>query len=300
MCGINGLYDLNSKYSTEKTRELVHRMNAQIIHRGPDNEGLYQYKNLTMGMRRLSILDLDSGNQPIYNETRNIAVVFNGEIYNFKKLRQELEIQNHQFYTNTDTEVIVHAYEEYGAGFLDKIDGMFALSLFDQSTGQLLVARDRLGEKPLYYYKDDDIFLWGSELKSIIQTNLVPKEISKCALNQYLQLTYIPAPLSIYKDVYKVLPGHYLTVAPDGNIQDHEYWNLGKTKKNTDITYEEAQEELKQLVKESICERMVSDVPIGAFLSGGIDSSTVVGIMSQLSNKPINTFKIGFSEKEYD
>lgn len=294
------MYDFRKKYNDAEAWELVHQMNERIIYRGPNHEGMYQYKNLTMGMRRLSILDLDSGNQPIFNEAKTLAVVFNGEIYNFQKLRRELEQKNHCFYTNTDTEVILHAYEEYGTGFLEKIDGMFALSLFNQTTGELLIARDRMGEKPLYYCACEDFFLWGSELKSIIGTGIMPKELSRQALNQYLQLMYIPAPLSIYKNIYKVLPGHFLLVTKTGKVQDREYWKLRDIKKNTEITYEDARKELKRLVTKSIKERMVSDVPVGAFLSGGIDSGTIVGIMSELSGQPVETFTMGFREKEYD
>ncbi|MGN0495223.1 MAG: asparagine synthase (glutamine-hydrolyzing) [Lachnospiraceae bacterium] len=300
MCGINGLFDFKRKYNMEKSWEIVHRMNEHIIYRGPNHEGIYQHENVTMGMRRLSIVDLNSGNQPVFNEDKSIAVVFNGEIYNFQQLRVELQECGHYFYTNTDTEVIVHAYEEYGIGFLDKIDGMFAFSLYDQSKEELLIARDRMGEKPLYYYVDDNRFLWASELKSIIGTGIVPKEISKQGLNQYLQLTYIPAPLSIYNNVYKVLPGHYLCVSQEGTVKDGEYWSLRNIKKNTDITYEEAQQRLKELIKSSVRDRMVCDVSYGAFLSGGIDSGTIVGIMSELAESPVDTFTMGFQEKEYD
>lgn len=275
-------------------------MNEKILYRGPDHEGIYQYQNLTMGMRRLSILDLDSGNQPIYNEFKDLAIVFNGEIYNFRSLRQKLEKSGHRFYTNTDTEVIIHAYEEYGCGFLEQLDGMFAISIYNTKTKELLIARDRMGEKPLYYYKDNDYFLFGSELKSLISTNIIKKQISRRALNQYLQLTYIPAPLTIYENVFKLLPGHYLTITADGNIKDTVYWNLKNISLNNSITYREAQDNLSKLVTKSIKNCMVSDVPVGSFLSGGIDSGTIVGIMSKLSERPIDTFTIGFHEKQYD
>lgn len=300
MCGINGFYDFNKKYDKEECRNLIHRMNEKILYRGPDHEGIYQYQNLTMGMRRLSILDLDSGNQPIYNEFKDLAIVFNGEIYNFRSLRQKLEKSGHRFYTNTDTEVIIHAYEEYGCGFLEQLDGMFAISIYNTKTKELLIARDRMGEKPLYYYKDNDYFLFGSELKSLISTNIIKKQISRRALNQYLQLTYIPAPLTIYENVFKLLPGHYLTITADGNIKDTVYWNLKNISLNNSITYREAQDNLSKLVTKSIKNCMVSDVPVGSFLSGGIDSGTIVGIMSKLSERPIDTFTIGFHEKQYD
>lgn len=300
MCGINGLYDFRKNFSRENNWELVHQMNEKIIYRGPNHEGMYQHENLTMGMRRLAIQDLNLGNQPIYNETKNLIIIFNGEVYNFKNLRLDLESKGHIFYTQTDTEVIVHAYEEYSYNFLDKLDGMFALSIYNKVSGELLVARDRMGEKPLYYFKNEDVFLWGSELKSLIGTGIPKRKISISALNQYLQLTYIPAPLSIYENIYKLMPGHYLIVDKSGKIKDEEYWNLRNIKKDTSITYEEAQRKLEELVKKSVRERMISDVPLGAFLSGGIDSSSIVSIMSGVSEKPIETFTMGFNEKEYD
>lgn len=300
MCGINGFYDIKRKYRPEDTEKIVHEMNEKIIYRGPDHEGMFQDGNLTMGMRRLSILDLKSGNQPVYNEDKSIVVVFNGEIYNFRDLRDCLLKKGHHFYTDTDTEVIVHAYEEYGTGVFEKLDGMFAAAVYDMAEKKLFIARDRMGEKPLYYHYGDGIFLWGSELKSLAGTGVIKKEIDREALNQYFQLTYIPAPFTIYRNVYKLLPGHFLTVEADGKITDMEYWSLRNIKKNSDITYEQAKEKLGQLLKKSIRERMVSDVPVGAFLSGGIDSSTVVSIMAELSDKPVETFTMGFREKEYD
>lgn len=300
MCGINGFYDLKRKYHTDQTRSIVHEMNERIVYRGPDHEGMFQNGCLTMGMRRLSIHDLKDGNQPIYNEDQSVAVVFNGEIYNFVLLRESLMKKGHRFYTTADTEVIVHAYEEYGSGMFEKLDGMFAIAIYDIRKKKLLLARDRMGEKPLYYYNGDGIFLWASELKSLIGTGEVKKQIDKTALNQYFQMTYIPAPLTIYQDIYKLMPGHYLSVGADGSMTDEAYWSLRNIKRNTDITYEEAKEQLERLLKQSIQERMASDVPVGAFLSGGIDSGTVVSIMAELSDIPVETFTMGFKEREYD
>jgi asparagine synthase (glutamine-hydrolysing) len=300
MCGINGIFDIRKKNSPKDLAKMVHTMNDKIIYRGPDAEGLYTYDNLSMGMRRLSIIDLKSGNQPIYNEDKTIAVVFNGEIYNFQKLRNELESKGHIFTTNSDTEVIVHGYEEYGTDIFDKLDGMYGLSLHDQRKKQIYIARDRMGEKPLHYYKGNEFIIWGSEIKSLLSTGLIDKKINKRALNQYLQLTYIPAPLTIFEGIYKLLPGHYLMVTENGEIKDVEYWSLRNIKDNNEISYEEAKTKLRGLIETSVRERMVSDVQLGAFLSGGVDSGTIVGLMSKSSDEKIKTFTIGFNEKEYD
>ncbi len=299
MCGINGIFDLKKKYDTDYLHGLVSEMNSKIIYRGPDNEGIYEANNLVMGMRRLSIIDLQSGNQPVINENNSVAVVFNGEIYNFRELRTLLKCR-HNFYSNSDTEVLVHAYEEYGFNMLDKLDGMYAFSLFDSEKNILFIARDRMGEKPLYYYIDDYFFIWGSELKSLLSTGLIEKEIDREALNQYLQLTYIPSPNTIFKNVKKLRPGHYLTVSQDGKLLDKEYWNLKQINCNNKFSYEEAKKKLFCLVEKSVKEKMLSDVPVGAFLSGGIDSSSIVGLMAGNSEKPIETFTIGYEEKEYD
>lgn len=301
MCGINGIIDYHRHYSAEERNRIVHEMNEKIIYRGPNMEGLFDSEYVTMGMRRLSIIDLSTGKQPIYNEDRTIAIVFNGEIYNFKRLRKELEAVGHQFYTSTDTEVIVHAYEEFGNQAFDRLDGMFSLAIYDTRKQKVILARDRMGEKPLYIYQDDAYFIFGSELKSLLSTGLIQKEINKKALNQYLQLTYIPAPLSIFENVYKVRPGHMLEVSMDGTVEDICYWSFPTEKMQTEeLSYEDAKKELYQKLEQSVKDRMVSDVPLGAFLSGGIDSSIMVGLMSKLSDQPVETFTIGFQEKEYD
>ena len=208
--------------------------------------------------------------------------------------------KNHKFRTNTDTEVILHAYEEWGVKAFDKIDGMFAFSIYDKREKNIIIVRDRIGEKPLYYYKDSDFFIWGSELKSLLCTDLISKQINKRGLNQYLQFTYIPAPLTIYDNIYKLLPGHWMKIRLDGNITEGEYWNLDSIRTDKTLSYEEACKKLYKLMKKSIEERVVSDVPLGAFLSGGIDSSTVVGMMSKVMKVPVETFTIGYKEKEYD
>lgn len=302
MCGINGFIDFRSQFSSEERHQTVHFMNEAIRYRGPDSEGIFDSKQVTMGMRRLSVIDLNTGEQPIFNEDRTIAIVLNGEIYNFRELRTKLEQKGHHFYTNTDTEVIVHAYEEKGCRSFEELDGMFAFSLYDKKLGKIYIVRDRLGEKPLYYTDGFDYLLFGSELQSIMCTGLIPKQLNKEALNLYLQLTYIPAPFSIYRKVKKLLPGHYLEIALSGCIRDKIYWDLKQAMlaPRRNISYVQAREELYRKMNESIKNRMVSDVPLGAFLSGGVDSGTIVGFMAKNSETPVKTFTIGFNEKAYD
>lgn len=302
MCGINGIIDFHNKFSSEDRHGIVHNMNERIRYRGPNSEGFLDSEKVTLGMRRLAILDLNGGDQPIYNEDKTIAVILNGEIYNFKMLRRNLEEKKHKFYTGTDTEVIVHLYEEYGCDAFKLLDGMFSAALYDRASGKIFVARDRMGEKPLYYSADSELLLFGSELQSIMGTGLVPKKLNRRALNLYLQLTYIPAPYSIYDDVYKLEPGHFLEINLTGQVKDHRYWELkaafqAGTKKNS---YERAQKLLWEKMENSVKDRMHSDVPLGAFLSGGVDSTAIVGLMSRNSSVPVKTFTIGFKEKEYD
>lgn len=301
MCGINGIVCFSTKKKQTELESIIHEMNEKIKYRGPNHEGVYAEDGIALGMRRLSIQDLITGQQPIFNEDHSVLVVFNGEIYNFQELRDQLKKVGHLFHTTTDTEVIVHAYEEYGMDFLDKLDGMFAFAIFDKIRNHIVLARDRMGEKPCYYYQDEGFFLFGSELKSLMSTGLIAKEINKTALCQYLQLTYIPAPLSIFSNVYKLEPGHCLIIDLKGSVINQTYWNPKPDKNNhVAMDYEEAKVELQKIIMQSVKERMVSDVPIGAFLSGGIDSSSIVGVMSALLDQPLDTFTIGFTEKEYD
>lgn len=301
MCGINGIIDFNGIYTSSVRHDIVHCMNDKIIHRGPDSEGIFDSDHVTMGMRRLSIIDLNTGSQPIYNEDKSVAVVFNGEIYNFIELRNELISAGHVFSTKTDTEVIAHAYEEYGEKAFEKLDGMFAISVYDLRAGTVYLVRDRMGEKPCYYHSSKAAFYYASELKSLMHINEIEKQIDTCALNLYLQLTYIPAPYTIFQNIYKVLPGHYIKINLSGIIQDCSYWELSKQFKVSDnLPYEEAKSQLYNMMDKSVKDRMVSDVPLGAFLSGGIDSSIIVGLMARNSDRPVETFTIGFEQNEYD
>lgn len=300
MCGINGLIKLNKHFEHRDIKEIVHQMNEQIIHRGPNSEGLFADDYCALGMRRLSIIDLQDGNQPIWNEKRDKLIVFNGELYNFRTLRQKLIGKGHIFSTKSDTEVVLHGFEEYGTAFLDQMEGMFVFCIYDLNERKWIIARDRIGEKPLYYYQAQDCLIFGSELKSLLKTGMVPKMISKEALSIYFQLTYIPAPYSIFEGVHKLPPASYMTVDNDGKVDIQKYWQLTISDNEQYQDYEWCKKQLREAFLKSVENRMVSDVPLGAFLSGGFDSTIVVGAMAQISDSPINTFTIGYQEKEQD
>jgi len=300
MCGINGVIDLQQNTDEQTLYHMLAEMDNKIIHRGPDDEGRFVSHHIGIAMRRLSIIDLESGHQPIFNENGDIAVVFNGEIYNYNQLKLKLIQLGHCFKTNTDTEVIVHAYEEYGTQCFSLFDGMFSISIYDINRSNIILARDKAGEKPIYFYKDASFFLYASELKSLFSLNIIPKKISKSALFQYFTLSYIPAPLSIIENVYKLKAGCYMTISFDGNIDIQKYWDMIYDDKKLIMNYEECKIKLRNVLYDSVKSRMISDVPIGAFLSGGIDSTIIASIMSKISDKPINTFTIGFENKSYD
>ncbi len=300
MCGINGILYKNEHLSIGVE---LQKMNDAIIHRGPDAEGTYIYQErLAMGMQRLSIIDLSSGNQPIYNDDRSLVIVFNGEIYNFLILKEKLKAKGLVFRTNSDTEVLLKMYEIYGVEAFKQLNGMFAFSIHDIKLNKLFIVRDRFGEKPLYYYKNEECIYWASELKSIkIVAPKIKNAISRKALSLYFALSYIPAPYSIYQDVSKLRAGHYLSIDTNNNcISEHIYWDI--TKPKTLINdYDEAKQKLKELLVDSVEKRMIADVPIGVFLSGGVDSTIIAAIMANLSpNKKIKTFSIGFDSGAYD
>ncbi|MGM0598305.1 MAG: asparagine synthase (glutamine-hydrolyzing) [Candidatus Rifleibacteriota bacterium] len=298
MCGINGIILFDQCKPSSELAHIVELMNEKIIHRGPDEEGCFVNNSLGLGIRRLSIIDLKTGSQPIFNEDHTLVMVCNGEIYNFKTLRQILIKKGHLFSTRTDSEVIIHAYEEYGNDFLDKLEGMFAFALYDIKQKKVILARDRLGEKPCYFYKDQHRLIFASELQSLLSTGYIKKTINKHALAQYLQLTYIPSPLTIYEGVYKLKPAHYLEINLNGDIKENCYWHLSY--KKTLMGYDDACQTLRKKILESVKNCMISDVPVGAFLSGGIDSASIVSSMAQLSDKPVETFTIGFANKKFD
>lgn len=300
MCGINGIYNSNK---TSNTESVLTSMNNLIMHRGPDDDGFFIENNkpfeLGMCMRRLAIIDLKSGQQPIFNESKDIVIVFNGEIYNYKSIKNNLELEGVVFQTNTDTEVILKLYEKHGTKSFGMLDGMFAFSLYDKINDKLFVARDFFGEKPLYYYKTETQFFWASELKSLVSIKDVPKIISKNGLALYFQLTYIPSPYSIYKDIYKLDPNHFIEInCLTGDFKKKEILKNKTNYKN--ISFETSKKITQNLVQESVDLRAVSDVPIGTFLSGGVDSSIISYCLAQNFNTPINTFSVGFENKKFD
>ena len=300
MCGICGIIDYKGGVANEAT---VRAMSDKMLHRGPDDSGMYINKNsiphIGLGHRRLSIIDLSEfGRQPMTNENKDIWVVLNGEVYNYKTLRTELEARGHKFTSHTDTETVIHLYEEYGEDLLKYMRGMFAFALWDGKKKILIAARDRAGQKPLLYSKNENGFIFSSEFASLLSSKLISKEVNREAIHQYLTFGYIPPPWTIYKNVFKLPPAHML-ILKDNKITVRPYWKLDYSKK-VNISLEEASSETLRLLEESVRLRLHSDVPLGAFLSGGIDSSTIVALMSKASSKKVKTFSIGFEEKDYD
>ncbi len=300
MCGINGLFQHKKIISNDRLRDIITDMNKCIAHRGPDSEGIYCNALTAIGMRRLSIIDLKNGEQPIWNDDKTKAIVFNGEIYNYKQLKNELIIKGVSFATDSDTEVILKGYEIEEVHFFDKLIGMFAFAIYDEKEQSIIVVRDRAGEKPLYYSFIEGGIIFSSELKSIIASGVVTKDINKTALTQYLHFSYIPTPLTIFEDVYKLQPGHWLKMDAAGNIENGQYWELRYEKEKHINDYMTCKELLRVSIQNAVERCMIADVPVGTFLSGGIDSSIVTSIMAQKSSKPIHTFTIGFKESEYD
>jgi asparagine synthase (glutamine-hydrolysing) len=296
MCGIAGLLSLGDKPVSE---EEVQAMCDAIVHRGPDDAGYYVRDRIAMGMRRLSIIDLSTGHQPVHNEDQTVWVVFNGEIYNFKPLRASLERQGHRFYTGTDTEVIVHLYEQYGERCVEKLRGMFAFAVWDDRRKTLLLARDRIGVKPLFYTVADGRLAFGSELKTILQLPEVERRLNLASVNHLFSALCTPSSESIVEGVHKLKPGHILIASARDGVRTREYWDVV-----FDPDYGKPEqyfiERLRDLIEESVRLRLMSDVPLGAFLSGGVDSSTVVATMSRIGAGKVRTFSIGFTEKEYN
>src|SRR5271163_1239450 len=266
MCGIYGVMEFSRPDAP--LHSVLERMGFVIPHRGPDDQGHYVGRGVGLGMRRLSIIDLAGGRQPICNEDETIWIVQNGEIYNFLELRAQLEKKGHLFRTQSDTEVMVHLYEEEGPAFLKRLRGMFGLALWDTKRERMLIARDRIGEKPLYVRREPNRLLFASELKSILHVEGVPRRLNALALQEYLALGYVPAPLTMLEGIEKVLPGHYLQI--EGNrIEDHEYWDvpLGRVENHSEGEWIEL---LREKLLETVKLQLVSDVPLGAFLSGGV------------------------------
>jgi asparagine synthase (glutamine-hydrolysing) len=296
MCGIAGklTYD-----APAVAPDLLAAMTDVVAHRGPDSGGYYFGEGIGLGHRRLSIIDLSTGDQPLANEDQTVWVVFNGEIYNFADVRLELESLGHRFRTRSDTEIIVHGYEQWGASCVERFRGMFAFALWDVRAKRLMLARDRLGVKPLYYAPLAGGLVFGSEIKSLLQDPEVPREWRPDALDSYLTLEYIPGPATIYKHVHKLPPGHLL-IAERGRFEVRQYWDLHFTGDGDTSREAEYLEQLDALLRESIRMRLISDVPLGAFLSGGIDSTAVVAYMVETSDAPVVTTSVGFAEQAFD
>ena len=297
MCGIAGMVQTHPDGSVSEG--VIHRMCEAIVHRGPDDEGIFVKGGVGLGMRRLSIIDLAGGHQPLFNEDKTVSIAFNGEIYNFLELRPELERRGHRFSTHSDTETIVHLYEEYGADCVKKLRGMFAFALYDERAGRLLLVRDRLGKKPLHYAMQNGTLLFASEMKSILAVRPELARVHQSALLQYMYFGYVPDPATAFEPIQKLPPGHLLEFEK-GRVQVRQYWDLPEYGTNDPASEEEVLEELERRLAEAVRIRLIADVPLGAMLSGGTDSSTVVALMARASSRPVKTFSIGFRQEDYN
>jgi asparagine synthase (glutamine-hydrolysing) len=295
MCGICGSVSFSPSQPPDGLA--LEAMCESMRHRGPDDEGYYLDRYAGLGMRRLSIIDLATGRQPIANEEGSLQVVFNGELYNYRQLRRQLEQRGHRFATASDTEVIAHAYEEYGERCVEQFNGIFAFAVWDSRARRLMLARDHLGIKPLYYWLGPGQIVFGSELKALLANQAVPRTIDPTAIDLFLTLEYIPAPHTILRGVSKLLPGHRLIFDPE-RLRIEQYWDVPQ--RQVPASEEACAEALAELIGDAVRAQMVSDVPLGAFLSGGIDSSSVVSFMSEASAAPLRTFSIGFEEASYN
>jgi asparagine synthase (glutamine-hydrolysing) len=299
MCGIVGYTNVRKTDAADPA--ILSAMCQTIIHRGPDDQGIYVHGQTGLGVRRLSVIDLHTGHQPLSNETKSIWVVLNGEIYNYRELATWLVSRGHCLSTSSDTEVIVHLYEEFGEDCVHKLRGMFAFAIWDQSRERLFIARDRLGVKPLYYYWNGQLLVFGSELKAVLEHPGVERRLDTQGLLYYLRYSYIPDPLTIFQGIAKLPPGHVLSLTGQA-LTVRPYWDGAAPPdgETLPITEEDATSGLERCLQESVRLRLVSDVPIGAFLSGGIDSSLVVALMARQMDRPVKTFSIGFEEEAYN
>ncbi|HLG29159.1 MAG TPA: asparagine synthase (glutamine-hydrolyzing), partial [Candidatus Brocadiales bacterium] len=294
MCGISGIYNFKNR-DEQVSKETLLKMCLTIRHRGPDDQGIFLDTNIGLGMRRLSIIDVAGGHQPIANEDKTVWIVLNGEIYNYLELREHLQKKGHAFSTRSDAEVVIHEYEEYGEACVEKLRGMFAFAIWDGNKEKLLIARDRVGIKPLFYTRINGSIVFASEIKAILSAlggQGIKREIDWRAFDAFFTLSYIPAPLTIFKDIYKLLPGHVI-VCEKGQIRVKKYWDIYYQPdygKSEDYFIDG----FMGLLEESVKIHLMSEVPLGAFLSGGIDSSTVVSLMARNNNSQVNTFSIGF------
>lgn len=297
MCGICGKINFNGE---PVDHSLLKRMTSCLSHRGPDDEGIYLKDNVGLGHRRLSIIDLSpSAHQPMSNEDGTLWIVYNGEIYNFRELREDLIRRGHVFRSRSDTETIIHLYEEYGVECLKYLRGMFAFAIWDERDKSLFLARDRVGKKPLFYLYSEKTFVFASEIKAILQDEEIPRMPDITAIHHYLTYMSVPSPSSAFEGIKKLPPAHYL-ICKDGHVSIKRYWKLSYLPKFAVQDEKELENELYEKINDAVRIRLISDVPLGAFLSGGMDSSVVVALMSRIMKEPVKTFSIGFYEKEYD
>lgn len=297
MCGIFGIYN-----KTEATEALLLKMSDITRHRGPDDRGFFVDGRFGFGMNRLSIIDLSSGHQPIFNEREDLAIIFNGEIYNFSGIGERLRVKGHTFKTHSDTEVILHLFEEKGEDAFSELSGMFAIAIWDKNRRELTLCRDRLGKKPVYYYHKNGKFVFASEIKAILELPFVKKDINLHALDSYLTCQYIPGPITVFKDIYKLQPGCLLRLVAgrdgDTRVEIKRYWSLPPF--TSEVKNEaECVENVRGLLRDAVKARLISEVPLGAFLSGGLDSSAIVALTAEASDRPVKTFSVGFEEGGY-
>src|SRR6266480_4682984 len=300
MCGITGWANLDSRMPPpEGAQDLLHAMCERMVHRGPDSEGWLVATGAALGMRRLAIIDLVTGEQPTFNEDKSVAVILNGEIYNYRELRRDLEKRGHSFRSQSDTEVLPHLYEEYGDEMVAQLNGMFAFALWDSKQRRLLAARDRFGEKPLYWGVFNNTLFFASEPKVLLAHPAVNISLNLQALRQYLSFDYVPAPLTIYEGINKLPAAHTLTLE-NGKIETRPYWCLSYKTRQPPPSEAEAAEHLRELLADSVRMRLVSDVPLGVLLSGGVDSSTIAALAVRSSSEAVKTFSISFAEASFD
>ena len=300
MCGITGFITNDKEAPAEGRARLLEDMCRVITHRGPDEQGTTIEGRAALGMRRLSIIDLKTGQQPIYSQDGSKSIVFNGEIYNYRELKSELESLGYRFKTNSDTETIIHAFDEFGSGCLDKLRGMFAFAIWDAKDESLFLARDRVGKKPLFYsLLPDGTFVFGSELKCLLAHGGISTDIDYQALDSYLTFGYVPEEFCIFKGVHKLGPGHFLTLKR-GETQIGQYWDFKYPEQSAASDEKELVSQLRERIQDAVKVRLISEVPLGAFLSGGVDSSAVVGMMSRVMDNPVKTFSIGFNEDTFN
>jgi len=299
MCGINGVLEFNSHQKV--ARETIAKMNKAIYHRGPDEEGYFEGGNIGLGSRRLSIIDLASGQQPIFSEDKKLVIVFNGEIYNYRVLRQTLLRKGHHFKTNSDTEVILHLYEQEGESCVKRLDGMFSLAIWNVKKGELFLARDPLGKKPLFWAIVENKFIFSSEIKGLLSDKDLKRNIDEESLAKYFLYGFVPASASIFRNIQKLLPGHFLTVDSKGRVRTKKYWELDYRVKEEFLNEGSLEDKIIEYLEKAVEKRLIADVPVGVFLSGGIDSGLVTAVMRNfISPSEIEAFSIGFGEKDYD